>query len=302
MTVVVIMGLGFGIGLVGVITGLRSRRASLLSVLTGLSGESGIVDRQEEVLGQKYEWRLDRRVAVRVAESVQQMGIFESALRTRLALSNSSLEELVARCLVCATIGLSLPVLTWTIVIAGGIKVPVLIPLGVGVLLGIGGVVLPIAELNAEAKQGMRLARRVLCSFLDLVVLGLAGGMGIESALLAAAELGENAMSRRMLAALSRCRDTGEPPWEALARLGENLGVEELADLAATVGLAGMEGAKVRATLAARAATIRRHELANAEAEANALTERLFLPGALLLVGFLIFIGYPAFTRIASGF
>jgi hypothetical protein len=105
-----------------------------------------------------------------------------------------------------------------------------------------------------------------------------------------------------MLAALSLCRDSGDPPWEALTRLGEELGIEELGELAATAGLAGMEGAKVRATLAARAATIRRHELANAESEANALTERLFIPGAFLLVGFLIFIGYPAFTRIASGF
>jgi hypothetical protein len=133
-------------------------------------------------------------------------------------------------------------------------------------------------------------------------VLGLAGGMGIESALLTAAQLGENAVSRRMLAALSLCRDTGEPPWEALARLGETLGIEELSELAATAGLAGMEGAKVRATLAARASSIRRHELAIAEAEANALTEKLFIPGAFLLVGFLIFIGYPAFTRIAAGF
>ena len=135
-----------------------------------------------------------------------------------------------------------------------------------------------------------------------LVVLGLAGGVGIESALLTAARLGENAVSRQMLAALSLCRDTGEPPWEALARLGRTLGIDELGELAATAGLAGMEGAKVRTTLAARAASMRRHELANAEADANALTEKLFVPGAFLLVGFLLFIGYPAFVRIASGF
>ena len=112
--------------------------------------------------------------------------------------------------------------------------------------LGIGGALLPIAELNAEAKRGRRHAKRVICSFLDLVVLGLAGGMGIESALLTAAQLGENVVSRRLLAALSLCRDTGEPPWEALARLGETLGIDELSELAATAGLAGMEGAKVR--------------------------------------------------------
>jgi tight adherence protein C len=105
-----------------------------------------------------------------------------------------------------------------------------------------------------------------------------------------------------MSVALSICRDTGEPPWEALSRVGETLGIVELSELAATVGLAGMEGTRVRATLVARAASIRRHELANAEAEANALTEKLFVPGSFLLVGFLLFIGYPAFTRIAAGF
>jgi tight adherence protein C len=233
---------------------------------------------------------------------VRGQGIFDRELSTRLALANWTLDELSTRCVVCTTIGFLLPFGAWVVVSAGGIQAPVLLPLGSGALLGLGGALLPIAALNADAKRGLRHARRVVCSFLDLVVLGLAGGMGIESALLAAAQLGENVVSRRMVAALALCRDSGEPPWEALARLGETLGVEELSDLAATAGLAGMEGAKVRATLAARAATIRRHELANAEAEANALTEKLFIPGVFLLVGFLIFIGYPAFTRIAAGF
>jgi Flp pilus assembly protein TadB len=219
-----------------------------------------------------------------------------------LALVNSSLEALAARCVVGSAIGFLLPVFTSVVLFFGGFGVPVLIPLGAGLLFGAVGALIPIVELDASSKRARRHARRVICSFLDLVVLGLAGGMGIESALLTAAQLGENAVSRRLVAELSLCRDTGEPPWEALERLGEALGIDELRELAATAGLAGMEGARVRATLAARAASIRRHELANEEAEANALTEKLFLPGAFLLVGFLLFIGYPAFTRIASGF
>jgi Flp pilus assembly protein TadB len=212
------------------------------------------------------------------------------------------LEELSARCLVGATSGFLLPQIAWLVLLAGGLAAPFLIPCALSIILGLGGSLLPIAELNAEAKRGLRHARRVICSFLDLVVLGLAGGMGIESALLAAAQLGDSSVSRRMSVALSICRDTGEPPWEALSRVGETLGLIELSELAATVGLAGMEGTRVRATLMARAASIRRHELANAEAEANALTEKLFVPGSFLLVGFLLFIGYPAFTRIAAGF
>jgi hypothetical protein len=78
--------------------------------------------------------------------------------------------------------------------------------------------------------------------------------------------------------------------------------VPELVELATTVQLAGTEGARIRQSLTARAASLRRHEQAEAESAANAMTERLFVPGALLLLGFLLFIGYPAFQRILGGF
>jgi tight adherence protein C len=302
MTLVVIVALGFGVGLVGIANGLRGKRTSLQGVLTGLMADENSVGRSEPLSWQRGTWHFHRRLAVHVASAIREKALFDRELGERLALANSSLEELSARCIVCGVIGLALPGLTWILATAGGLRVSQLVPLGAGLILGIGGALLPIAELNAEAKRGLRHAKRVVCSFLDLVVLGLAGGMGIESALFTAAQLGENVVSRRLLAMLTLCRDTGEPPWTALARLGQTLGIDELSDLAATAGLAGTEGAKVRATLATRAASIRRHELANAEADANALTERLFIPGAFLLVGFLIFVGFPAFTRIALGF
>jgi tight adherence protein C len=302
MTVVVLLALGVGTGIIGVVLGIRRKRPSLEAVLAGLSVDTNLAGKRMQWTWKVDRWRLDHQVASRVASAIRDRGMFERELDTRLALVNSTLEELAGRSLVYAVAAFLLPVLLWIIVTTGGLHVPIVLALACGVLLSLGGALVPVAELYSEAKRALRHARRVICSFLDLVVLGLAGGMGIESALFAAAQLGENVMSRRISSALSRCRDSGEPPWEALARLGTALGIEELAELSATVGLAGMEGAKVRASLAARAASIRRHELANAEAEANALTEKLFVPGAFLLVGFLIFIGYPAFTRIASGF
>jgi tight adherence protein C len=306
VTLVIVTALGVGIGLMGVIAGLRVRRPSLETILGHLAGDESLVGghhlRNHLPLWRPEPWRLDRRMGLRVAQSVRARGVLFHGLESRLALTSSSLEVLCTRCVVSATAASLLPPLTWALMRIGGLRVSVLLPLWVGVLFGVGGALLPVAELNSQAKRARRHAKRVICSFLDLVVLGLAGGMGIESALVTAAQLGENAMSRRMVAALSLCRDTGEPPWEALAGLGRVLGIDELGELAATAGLAGTEGAKVRTTLAARAASMRRHELADAEAEANALTERLFLPGAFLLVGFLVFVGYPAFTRIASGF
>jgi hypothetical protein len=101
---------------------------------------------------------------------------------------------------------------------------------------------------------------------------------------------------------LALAQDSGEPSWSAIGRLGEHLNVPELTELAATIRLAGTEGARVRRSLSARASALRRHEQAEAETAANTVTERLFLPGALLLVGFLLFVGYPAFSRILTGF
>jgi tight adherence protein C len=302
VTLVAISAVGVSLGLVGFVTGLRRERPSLQSVFASLNADESVKTQRQPLSWSRHPGRLDHRAANLVASSVRGSRLFDRELGQRLALSNSSLEVLCARVLASAAIGFFLPILASLGAVLVGVGVPLLIPLGAALLFGIAGALIPIVELNSASDRGRRHARRVICSFLDLVVLGLAGGMGIESALLTAAELGENPVSRRLVAELSLCRDSGDPPWEALARLGETLGIEELGELAATAGLAGTEGAKVRATLAARAASIRRHEVANEEAEANAVTERLFIPGAFLLVGFLIFIGYPAFTRIASGF
>ena len=125
--------------------------------------------------------------------------------------------------------------------------------------------------------------------------------MGLEGALDAAAEVGEQRLIRRLRRGLAASRGAGQPPWLALEGLGRQGALEELCELAAALSLAGREGARIRATLAAKAASMRRRELAAAEAAANRATERLFLPGVLLLVGFLLFIGYPAMARIAVG-
>ena len=237
-----------------------------------------------------------------VANALRAKGYVGYELRTRLAIVEVSLEELCSRCLVWGASGALVAPLAWATLMACGVKTSLFLPSWVGLILGVGAAMSPILLLDREARRSRRDSKAVICTFLDLVVLSLAGGMGIESALLNAAQLGQSNTSYRMWAALSSCRETGEPPWEALSRLGRELSIDELQELAAAAALAGTEGARIRATLVARTASIRRHLLADAESEANAVTERLFLPGTLLLVGFLLFIGYPAFTRIASGF
>ena len=57
----------------------------------------------------------------------------------------------------------------------------------------------------------------------------------------------------------------------------------------------------MRASLAAKGASLRAHELAEAETAAQAATERMSLPVVLLFAGFLAFVGYPAVEHVLTG-
>ena len=163
-----------------------------------------------------------------------------------------------------------------------------------------GGFVLPDLTLNDEAARKRRAFRHALSAYLDLVNVILAGGGGIETALYSAADAGDGwsfAMIRR---ALDRARLTGRSPWEVFGELARDLDVEELAELAANVSLAGSHGARIRQSLAAKADTLRGHQVAETEAAAEAATERMTIPVAVLLFGFLVFIAYPAVIQITS--
>ena len=102
-------------------------------------------------------------------------------------------------------------------------------------------------------------------------------------------------------AALDTARLTRRPPWEALGQLGAEAGISELTELAGSLALAGTEGAKVRASLTAKAAAIRGRQLADAETTAQAATERMSLPLVLLFAGFLLLIGFPAVVHVLTG-
>jgi tight adherence protein C len=77
--------------------------------------------------------------------------------------------------------------------------------------------------------------------------------------------------------------------------------VSDLQDLAASMRLAGEQGARIRSSLAAKAASLRGQQLARAEASAQAVSERMAVPNVLMFLGFLAFAGYPAIVSIIGG-
>lgn len=175
------------------------------------------------------------------------------------------------------------------------------VPLWASLVLAVGGFFVPDLAVHSQAEERRASFRYALGSFLDLVIISLAGGGGVESALHDSARIGSGWAYDQLRRALDASRLTRSTPWGALATLGDELGVPELCELAASVGLAGTEGARVRGSLMAKAASLRSHELAAAESEAESASERMNLPIALLFLGFLIFLGYPAVERILTG-
>ncbi|MEA2536794.1 MAG: tight adherence protein [Chloroflexota bacterium] len=157
---------------------------------------------------------------------------------------------------------------------------------------------LPDLALRQEAEQRRRDFRHVVGSFLDLVAMNLAGGRGLPEALMTASTIGDHWAMARLRQALANARLIGITPWDAMARLGEDLGVEELRDLASALALAGDEGAKIRASLLSRAASLRRKELADVEGKAGERSQSMLVAQLVMCAAFMLFLGYPAGASI----
>jgi hypothetical protein len=157
-------------------------------------------------------------------------------------------------------------------------------------------------RVRQEATRRREALRQALSVQLDLTMMALAGGAGLEQAVTDAASVGDRWAHRRLRQALHAAARARLPIWHTLAELGRAAAVPELEQLATAVGLAGEQGARIRDTLGARAAAMRQQQLYQTEAAAAAATERMTLPSTLLLAGFLLTIGFPAVATMTTGF
>jgi tight adherence protein C len=303
----VLLGIGVGLGVLGAVSGLAPRRRDLSLALRLAESDLSIGDRIEELSfvrrrpGEALRFYAKRRLGSRMLG----LGAFRpelmNALLQDLANTGRSVDDLAGDCILASGAGALGPFLLWAFLSLWGLPTPLTVPAWFGIAGALCCAIIPILVLRRRGEKARRCSRKLVGCYLDLVVLALAGGLGIEGALHSAALICETQMSRRLVRVMEEARDAGMTPWIALANLGRELGVSELEELAAAVNLAGTEGARVRETLASKAASIRRHELAESEVEANTVSERLFIPGVFMLLGFLVFIGYPAITRLTAG-
>ena len=221
-----------------------------------------------------------------------------ATLRSDLMLTSRSVETHLAMTLLGAGLGTVLPLLYGSLLTSLIPGLPATTPYLLAMLGLVVGGLLPTVQLSGKAKVRRRDFRHVVGSFLDLVALNLSGGRGVPEALTSASSISDGWAMVQIRDCLEIARLQGVIPWAALGELGDKAGVTELRDLASALELVADDGAKVRESLAARAASLRRREMADAEGRAQARSQSMLVAQLLLAVGFLIFLLYPAVVRV----
>lgn len=288
-----------GLGLLVLVLAVRPRRPGLAATLQRLDAARDVADpgfalRRAAGLQTGFTARLGRRLAILAS----QRGWKLISVKQDLAMTGKTLESHLANKVMLAAFGLLLlPILSFLLLL-GGIEISAGIPLVGGLAIGALFFFLPDLSLRSEATDARKDFRHAVGSFLDLVAMNLSGGRGVPEALTATAQIGSGPSITRLRDTLAFARLQGLTPWAALGRLGHEVGLEELVDLSSALALVADDGAKVRESLSARAASMRRRELAESEGEAGERSQTMLVAQLLLCAAFLIFLGYPAVARV----
>lgn len=241
-----------------------------------------------------------RKIGAEIGDSLDTRGIrLPITLTASLSMVGQSREIFLARTVISGLVGFLLPILIATPAAAIGV-LSTTIPLWFMLIGALVGLLVPLSQVRKEADERRRGFRHVVSSFLDLVAMNLAGGRGVPEALQAAANISDGWAMVRIRDTLEAARLQGSTPWAALGELGDEVDVDELRDLAASLALVAEDGAKVRDSLTSRAASMRRKELADAEGRAAARSQSMLVAQLLLCVGFLLFLTYPAVARVLT--
>ncbi|RZU16944.1 type II secretion system F family protein [Streptomyces sp. BK239] len=301
LTAPVIVGVVLGLGVYVLVRALMpSKRSAVAQVARidamrarGAAYESA----RQAVTGGRF-GALRAEIGRKVADLYLQQGWEQRSLRADLNVLERSWENFLATKVLLAVAGLFFGPLLFAVVWSMGFQSSPVVPVWLALLCAVLFFFLPDLEIRRDASQKRRDLRRVIGAYLDLVSMNLAGGRGLPEALMAAAEVSDGWATQRIRNALADARITGLSQWQALGALGEELGVEELKDLSASLALVADDGAKVRESLASRAETMRHRELAEIEGSAGEKSQSMLVAQLLLCAGFLVFLIFPAAMRV----
>lgn len=294
-----LVGACLGASVFALIWRIASPRPSALVQLGQFDAHHNAPHSQSPVTGAGQGWL--GRAGTWATTELARRGIQFATLRQDLALTGHSLEWAMGRKLLAGVAGFLLVAGTAVgLQIATGWAPPAGVPLVLALVVGVGFSFLTDLEARRQAGRRRQEFRRALGAYLDLVALEMAGSAAPAEALPHAARVGAGWPMALLRDTLWRATMSGTDPWQALTELGERIGVGELRDLGTLVRLVGRDGARVRQTLTARAATMRRRELAEAEGLAGQKDQSMRLAQILIGFGFIVFISYPALVAVMA--
>jgi tight adherence protein C len=304
MNAPLLAGAAFGVGLYLLLRALFPPRPGLAASLAAFDAAARRRDedaRARRTFTTKEKvGRLRSRLGRALARFYADRGWEQRSVRADLAILDRSLEGFLAtKFLLPAAALVFIPVLVGYFAVLGAGS-SLTIPVWLGALFAVVFFFFPDLQLRQEAAQRRSDFRYVVGAFLDLVAMNLAGGRGVPEALMTASKVGDGWAVRRIRDALANARITGQTPWEALGHLGDEIDVAELRDLSAALGLVADDGAKVRQSLTARAASMRSRQLSDVEGRAGERSQSMLVAQLLLCTGFLVFLAFPAVMRLLA--
>jgi tight adherence protein C len=178
-----------------------------------------------------------------------------------------------------------------------GIEVPPLSAALAALLFGGVGWCYPELEVRSRARTARRSWAQALTVYVDIVGISLAGGAGVEDALMVAADAGTGPQFAELRGTLRAAQTRRRKLWQALDDLGGRMDIVALRELAAAVDLAAESGSRIRETLIAKAAAMRVRQLTEAETDAQKASETMGIAPALMAIAAVVLIGYPAVAR-----
>ncbi|HKE76054.1 MAG TPA: type II secretion system F family protein [Acidimicrobiales bacterium] len=278
-----VLGALVGIGVVLVWVGLHPRAEPLAAVL-GRLGQPRPARLRDDT-GPRWVERVGRTRPARA---------YTDALAADLRVMGRSSDDEVVSLAIDIVAGLAAPVAAAAVLALVGIWLPPLVVLLAAVVLaGLLGLN-RWATVESTAKARRSELRYALAAFCDLTAMHLAAGRGVSQALETAAAHGDGWAFTEFRAALAAARERGITGAEGLERLGNDVDVDDVIEVAGAIHLAGQNGAAVRTTLASKAQAIRDRLTADVERKAATATEQMGLPAAAVLMALVAFYCYPA--------
>lgn len=283
LTIAVALGSVGGFGAWLVWTGWHPELEPLATVLARFGQPAR---RSERLARQDLDARLGSQVR-RIGAVERRLEVLQKDIR----ILDRRADDVAASVGACALLGLFAGVLVMIPRLAG---LP--LPIWVAGWVALGGAVLgaayPFVDLRDQAAKRRKAFQQALSAYCVSVDMCLQVGSGPEQALLTAAD-GRGWQFIQLRAVLKQAQVRNEEPWVALRRLGEDIEVLDLIELAKSIEQVAVKGASVGDTVAGIADSIQARIAAGIETDATRRTVRMAIPTTMLLMGFMILAVYP---------